>query len=809
MADGSTRGLKLEVPVLPLRDAVSFPHATGPYSVGRPRSIRLVEALPSDESERVAVLVLQRSQADEDPAIADLHPVGTLARILHVSQVRRGGPGYAVLAAGVQRVRLVAELAREPYLRARVELLEDVVPTTDDPEYLALKDSLQKLFTSFVERSSSVSADLLGVLQGIDDPSLLSDIVAATAPLGVASRQQLLETLDVRERMRRLVEELVIENEKLDLQQKIQSEVRDRVAGEQREHFLREQLRAIHRELGEDDEGTRLEDLRKAVEDAGMPEEVRKEALRELARLRRIPDVSAEYTVVRNYLDWLVSVPWNRRAGGEVDIARAARVLDEDHYDLEKVKQRILEYLAVLRRRREIRGAILCFVGPPGVGKTSLGRSIARALGRQFARLSLGGMHDEAELRGHRRTYVGAMPGQIIQALRRVGTRDPVFMLDEVDKIGRDFRGDPAAALLEILDPEQNNTFRDHYLDLPFDLSKVLFICTANVLDPIAPPLLDRMEVLSLSGYSEEEKLHIARRYLLPKQLAENGLGEDDIRFTDEALREIARHYTREAGVRGLEREIGALCRKRARRLEEGAPGESTITEEVVRSELGPPRHLIETELEQRTRRPGVAVGLAWTPVGGDVLFVEASAVSGGRGGLTLTGQLGDVMQESAKAALTWVRTRARGLGLDPQALKDCDFHVHVPAGAVPKDGPSAGVVMVAALVSALLGRPVRHDVAMTGEIMLSGDVLPVGGIREKVLAARRSGVREVVLPGMNEANVREDVPATVRDEMVFHYVSDIEHALEHAFGGRPATAGPVPAPPESRRPAAATASPR
>jgi ATP-dependent Lon protease len=788
----STKGsVKLEVPVLPLRDAVAFPHTTGPFAVNRPRSIALVDALPSDDSARTVALVLQRNPSELDPGVRDLHPIGTLARILHVSPLRQDGRGYVLLAAGLRRVRLLEELARDPHLRARVDLLDDVIPTVPDPEFLALRDTLRKLFVAYVEKSPSLSNDVASVVPEVEDAGFLTDVVAAAIPRPSQERQELVAMVDVRERMRRLVEELVKENDKLDLENKIQSEIRQKLAGTQREMLLREQLAAIQRELGEGDETSDADQFRRAIDKAGMPEEARKEANRELARLLKIPEMSPEYAVVRNYLDWVTTLPWSRRSGGDVDLARAEQILDEDHYDLEKIKQRILEYLAVLRLRHELRGPILCFVGPPGVGKTSLGRSIARALGREFARISLGGVHDEAELRGHRRTYVGAMPGQIIQTIRRVGTGDPVFMLDEIDKVGRDFRGDPAAALLEILDPEQNFSFRDHYLDLPFDLSKILWVCTANILDPVPPPLIDRMEVLELGGYSEDEKLHIARRYLVPRQVRENGLIPDtQIGFTEEGLREIIRHYTREAGVRELERQIGALSRKQARRIASDGAAPFVVTPEAVRAELGPPRHRIETEIAERTRRPGVAVGLAWTPTGGDVLFVEASLIGGGRGHVTLTGQLGQVMQESARAAITWLYAHADSYGLDLGQLKSADVHVHVPAGAVPKDGPSAGLVLAAALMSAATGQTVRSDVALTGEITLSGDVLPVGGIREKVLAARRSGVCEVVLPRLNEVNVREDVPAPIREGMTFHFVEGIEAGLERAFGARP-----VPAP--------------
>jgi ATP-dependent Lon protease len=788
---------RLEVPVLPLRDAVAFPHTTAPFAVNRSRSVALVEHLPADDAARTVVLALQHEPGEPDPGLTQLHTFGTLARVLHVAPVgQEGQRGYVLLAAGLRRVRLLDELARDPYLKARVALLEEVVPEVLDPEYLALRDSLRKLFAAYVEKSPNIANEVAAVVADVEDASFLSDFVASAIPRPSAERQAWLEAVDVRERMRRLIEELIKENDKLDLENKIQSDIRQKIAGTQREHFLREQMAAIQRELGEGDEGGDVDRLRQALESSHMPADARKEADRELARLARIPEMSPEHAVVRNYLDWMVSLPWDRRSGGDIQLALAEQILDEDHYDLEKVKQRIVEFLAVLRlqqqrqaspSRGELRGPILCFVGPPGVGKTSLGRSIARALGREFGRVSLGGVHDESELRGHRRTYVGAMPGQIIQTLRRVGTSDPVLMLDEVDKLGRDFRGDPAAALLEILDPEQNATFRDHYLDLPFDLSRILFLCTANVLDPVPPPLLDRMEVLELSGYSEEEKLQIAVRYLVPKQVRENGLtlGEE-IRFTEDGLREIIRHYTREAGVRELERQIGAVCRKQARRIVGEKQAALGVTPEAVRAELGPPRHRVETEIAERTSRPGVAVGLAWTPVGGEILFVEASLVHPGRGNVTLTGQLGQVMQESARAAITWLRSHAEIYGIEGDTLRDADLHIHVPAGAVPKDGPSAGLVLVAALMSAATGQRARSEVAMTGEITLSGEVLPVGGIRDKVLAARRSGIREIVLPRLNDVNVNEDIPAPIREEMTFHLVSGIEDALAHVFSAAP-----------------------
>jgi ATP-dependent Lon protease len=578
---------------------------------------------------------------------------------------------------------------------------------------------------------------------------------------------------------------LTKELEVLELGSKIQSQVQSEVGRNQREYFLREQMKAIQKELGEDDEQQKeIEELREKIAAAGMPEAVQKEAVRELDRLSRMPAAAAEYTVSRTYLDWLVALPWNKRTDEVIDLPKTKRILDDDHSGLAKAKDRILEYLAVRKLNPDVKGPILCFVGPPGVGKTSLARSIASSLGRKFVRVSLGGMRDEAEIRGHRRTYIGALPGQVIQGLRRAESKNPVFILDEIDKLGSDFRGDPSSALLEVLDPEQNDTFRDHYLDVPFDLSEVLFITTANVLDPIPPPLRDRMEVLELPGYTEEEKLEIAREHLVEKQVKNHGLTAEMIAFTDDALRAVIRGYTREAGVRNLEREIGALCRKAARRRAEGDEQPITMTPELVIELLGAPRFLDE-EMEERTKNPGVAIGLAWTAAGGDVLFVEASKMTG-PGALTLTGSLGDVMKESARAALSWTRAHAKELEIDPDFYKSAEIHLHVPSGAIPKDGPSAGVTMTTALVSELTGRPVRGDLAMTGEITLSGKVLPVGGIKEKVLAARRVGIREVILPRQNEKNVNEDLSPELRGDLTIHLVSTIEEVLELALSARP-----------------------
>jgi len=776
-----------DLPILPVRDTVIFPQALAPLTVGRPGSVELLKSLGQEE--KLIGIVAQRDPRVAKPLASDLHPVGTAGMIHKV--VRLPSENFMVFVEGLHRFRITEVLQHEPFLRVRIEPLADILPSEVDSEFEALTRQVRELFEEIVSGTTSLSDELVTVALNLDDPGRLADFIASSVPaLHTPVKQELLEMLDVRQRMRRLMEELTKEREVLRLGSKIQSDVQEQVGQTQREYYLREQLKAIQKELGEYDDSQReIQELREKIEQAGLPEEAKKEALRELKRLERIPQAAAEYTVARTYLDWLVALPWEKSSQGEVHVGRAEEILNQDHYDLEKVKQRILEYLAVYQLKRDLKGPILCFVGPPGVGKTSLGMSIARALGRRFVRISLGGMHDEAEIRGHRRTYIGALPGQILQGIRRAETHDPVFMLDEVDKLGRDFRGDPAAALLEVLDPEQNHSFRDHYLDVPFDLSKVLFITTANYLDPIPPALRDRMEVLELPGYTEEEKVQIARQFLVPKQISTHGLDpEKHIRFTDEGLQEIIRHYTREAGVRNLERNLATVCRKRARQIVEGK-GEAAleVAEEVVQKMLGVPRFRRETELEERTRRPGVAVGVAWTPEGGDVLFVEAAKVpregnGGARGEFIMTGQLGQVMQESMRAALTWTRANAGLFGLSKGEVEKHDLHIHVPAGAIPKDGPSAGVTMVTALVSLFTNMPVRPCVAMTGEITLSGLVLPVGGIKEKVLAARRSGVREMILPEENKAHVEEDIPVHLREGMTFHYVKTLNDVIEHAF---------------------------
>jgi ATP-dependent Lon protease len=633
-----------------------------------------------------------------------------------------------------------------------------------------------------VELSANLSDELSTLAGNIQEPSRLADFVAGSlSSLTTPQKQELLEVLEVRARLDRLHKVLVKDLEVLEVGNKIQSQVKTELQKNQREYYLREQMKAIQKELGEgDDQQREISELKEKIEKCGMPEEAKKEAIRELDRLSKMSPAAAEYTVTRTYLDWLVSLPWAKRTEGELDLLKAKEILDNDHYDLEKVKDRILEYLAVRKMKPDIKGPILCFVGPPGVGKTSLGRSIASSMGRKFHRISLGGMRDEAEIRGHRRTYIGALPGQIIQGLRRAESKNPVFMLHEVDKLGADFRGDPSAALLEVLDPEQNNTFKDHYIDLPFDLSEVLFICTANILDPVPPALKDRMEVIRLAGYTEEDKLHIARRHLIPRQLDNHGMKHEDIAFGDEALVKLIREYTREAGLRNLEREIASIIRKVARKRAEGLVDTVAVTPEKVEEFLGAP-YFMREEMEERTTLPGVAMGLSWTAAGGEVLYIEASQMWGNKG-LTITGQLGDVMKESAQAALSWVRAHARQLGIEDSFFERVDLHLHVPEGAIPKDGPSAGITLVTALVSLLTGRPVRPRVAMTGEMTLSGRVLPVGGIKEKVLAAHRLGVKEVLLPKRNQKAVKEDLPENVRNDIKIHLVSSIEEVLELAL---------------------------
>jgi ATP-dependent Lon protease len=767
-----------DMPVLPLRDTVLFPNSFMPLAVAREASVRLIDE--ASTSGRMIGVFTQREATVEEPLQDDLYEIGTATHIHKMFKLPDGS--LRLIVQGLARVRLDRILQTRPYLRAAVSLAEEVLKPEDHLEIDALQRNIKSNFQQVVSLSPLLSDDLQALAGNIVDPGRLADFIASSlTTIGTPVKQEVLETLDIRARMDVLNRLLIKELEVLELGSKIQSQVQSEVGKNQREYFLREQMKAIQKELGEGDEQAKeIDELRAKLDAAGLPETARKEALRELDRLSKMPVAAAEYTVSRTYLDWIIALPWSKRTEDSIDLKKTKDVLDADHSGLEKVKDRVLEYLAVRKLNPDVKGPILCFLGPPGVGKTSLAKSIANSLGRKFVRVSLGGMRDEAEIRGHRRTYIGALPGQVIQGLRRAESKNPVFILDEIDKLGSDFRGDPASALLEVLDPEQNNTFRDHYLDVPFDLSEVLFLTTANVIDPIPPALRDRMEVLELAGYTEEEKLKIALEHLVGKQIANHGLTAEYVEFTEAAIRAVIRGYTREAGVRNLEREIGALCRKVARRRAEGDESRVVITPEVVVEMLGAPTFLDE-EIENRTKDPGVAVGLAWTPAGGEVLFVEASRMQGG-GSLTLTGQLGDVMKESGRTALSWFRSNATRYGVDPSFYKDAEIHLHVPSGAIPKDGPSAGVTMVTALASQLTGRPVRGDIAMTGEITLSGRVLPVGGIKEKVLAARRHGITEVILPRPNEKHIKEDLTDELRRELTIHYVQHIEEVLSLAL---------------------------
>jgi ATP-dependent Lon protease len=778
------------LPVLPVRDTVLFPHAVLPLTVGRESSIQLIESLGD---QRTIVVVAQRDARQDSPQPEQLYEYGTLATVHKV--VKMPNQSRFVFTEGTARVRLAKFSQTEPFLMAEVETLADREP--DDVNGAAAIEALQRnvifQFQQIVSASPTLSDELQTIAANIHEPSRVADFIASSLPfLTTADKQELLESSDVAARLEKINQCLAKEIEVQQLRNKIQTEVQDQVQQSQRDYYLREQLKAIQKELGEVDEGQRdIEELREKIEAAGMPDDVKKEALKELNRLSRMSPMASDSSLVRNYVEWLAALPWARSSGTKVDLGKAHEILNDDHYGLKKVKDRILDYLSVLELKPDMKGPILCFVGPPGVGKTSLGRSIARALGRKFQRVSLGGMHDEAEIRGHRRTYIGALPGQIMQSIRRADTNDPVIMLDELDKLGRDFRGDPAAALLETLDPEQNNTFRDNYLDVPFDLSKVLFICTANMLDPIPEPLLDRMEIISLQGYTEEEKVKIAFKYLIPRQIEANGIPPELIEFPEEAVRYLVRHYTHEAGVRKLEQVLGTVCRKVARRYveaprnAEGAPDPTfaklVMGKDLLQEFLGGVQVRVDMEVFERTRRPGVAVGLAWTPAGGDVLFIEANRMKG-KGGFTMTGQIGEVMQESMQAALTWVRSNAGSLGLEEDFNSQVDLHIHVPAGAIPKDGPSAGVTMVTTLVSLMTNTPIRPFTAMTGEVTLSGNVLPVGGIKEKFLAARRAGVQHVILPADNRQNVEEDLTPAQTEGVTIHYASRVEEVLAAAL---------------------------
>jgi ATP-dependent Lon protease len=784
----STEPLPDALPILPLRETVTYPDTLTPLAVGQERSIQLVNDVLSGN--RMLAMVASKDPENDAPGPDDLYDVGVAGSVARMMKVPDGT--LRILVQGAERIRIESYVSEQPYLVARIEPMPDVLDPSTELE--ALTRNVQSTFTQIIEAIPYLPEELQLAVANIDDPSALSHLIAGALRISTEEKQELLETVDVTRRLRRLSEILTRELEVVQLGSKIQSQVESEIDKGQREYFLRQQLKAIQDELGEGDEQqAEINELRERIEAAGLPEEAQKSAERELSRLEKLPPVAAEYGVIRTYLEWLVDLPWSNQTEDNLDIAHARKVLDQDHYDLEEVKDRILEYLAVRKLNPESPGPILCFVGPPGVGKTSLGRSIAKALGREFERISVGGVRDEAEIRGHRRTYIGALPGTIIRALRDAGTRNPVFMIDEIDKMGADFRGDPSSAMLEVLDPAQNATFRDHYLDLPFDLSEVLFIATANILDTVPPALQDRMEVINLAGYTVEEKLHIARRYLVPRQLRANGLKASQIEFADPALNAVIEEYTREAGVRNLEREIGTICRKVARQVAEGkAKGKVRVSAKRARELLGKRRFF--SEQRRRTKDPGVATGLAWTPVGGVVLFVEASAVPGS-GNLTITGQLGDVMKESAQAALTWVRRHSEELAPDlpDDWFAKHDIHVHIPAGAVPKDGPSAGVAMTTALASLISNRPVRNDVAMTGEITLTGQVLPIGGLKEKSLAAQRAGIKQVIVPDRNEGDV-EEISEEERHDLEFVYADEIGDVLKTALepdGRRPRSSKP------------------
>ena len=770
---------EIEIPstlaVLPLKDTIVFPGSLTPLAIGQERSVRLIDDVVGDEP-RIVALVTARGDEVEEPSWDDLYEIGTAAIVDKMIKVPDGT--LRVLVRGLERVRLERRLQDEPYLVGEFTTVPDVLVESDEVE--ALSRNVQTLFQRIIELVPYLPEELQLALANVEDPSALCNFVASLLRIKTEEKQQLLELADVEARLRELLRLLNRELELLELGSKIQSQMQSEIEKGQREFFLRQQLKAIQEELGEGDEQqAEVAELRARIDEAELPEDAHKAAARELSRLEKLPPAAAEYGVIRTYLDWILMLPWTKTTEDNLELEHARQVLDEDHYDLDKVKERIVEFLAVAKLKRDVSGPILCFVGPPGVGKTSLGKSIARALGREFVRISVGGVRDEAEIRGHRRTYVGAMPGTIIRALRDAEAKNPVFLIDEIDKMGSDFRGDPASAMLEVLDPEQNKTFRDHYLDLPFDLSQVLFICTANQVETIPPPLLDRMDVIQLSGYTEEEKLGIARKYLVPKQLEAHGLTADRVEFDDDALRLVIREYTREAGVRNLERQIAALCRKAARAIAEGEEGTIRIGEERARDWLGPRR--FPGEVRKRTADPGVATGLAVTSVGGDVLFIEATAYPGD-GKLKVTGQLGEVMQESAQAANSWVRAHAEQLGLGPGWFTKHDIHLHVPAGAVPKDGPSAGVTMATAIVSLVKGEPVSDRVGMTGEVTLTGQVLQIGGVREKVLAAQRAGLEKVVLPHENEADL-EDLPEEAK-QLEFVLADTVEDVLAAAFDG-------------------------
>ena len=776
------RKMPSEIPLLPVRDVVVYPFMILPLFVGREKSIRAVDEALSRE--RMILLVAQKDADAEEPVPEDLHGVGTVAMIMRMLKMPDGR--VKILVQGVSRARVGVFTKRDPFFEVKITEIPEPEGSAQSLEAEALVRSVKDQVQRGVNLGKGISPDVLVIINNLEHPGRLADLVASNLDLKVEQAQQILEIFDPMERLHRLSELLGKEIEVLEMQHKIQSQAREEMDKTHREYYLREQLKAIQKELGETDErGQEIQELEQKIAKAKMPEAVGQEARTQLNRLSRMHPDAAEASVIRTYLDWLIDLPWAKQTKDNLSIKAAHKILEEDHYDLEKVKERILEYLAVrtLKRKlkKQMKGPILCFVGPPGVGKTSLGRSIARALGRKFVRISLGGVRDEAEIRGHRRTYIGALPGKIIQGIKQAGTNNPVFMMDEVDKVGADFRGDPSAALLEVLDPEQNEAFTDHYLGVPFDLRNTMFITTANLADPIIPALKDRMEVIEISGYTEEEKLHIARRYVLPRQLEENGITTKQVELTDDAILKIIQSYTREAGLRNLEREVATVCRKVARDVAEGKKGLTRVTPAALHRFLGAPRFLPEPE--QEIDEIGVATGLAWTQTGGDLLYIECTVMRG-KGQLSLTGQLGDVMKESAQAALSYARSRGTSLGLKEETFAKNDIHIHVPAGAIPKDGPSAGITMATALISALTKTPVRRDVAMTGEITLRGKVLPIGGLKEKVLAARRMGIKTVILPTKNDKDIKE-LPANVKRGMQFVYVEHMDEVLKVALAKR------------------------
>ncbi len=761
------------LPILPISNFVLFPSVVGPISVTSEPYVQLIN--DAALKDRMLGLVLRRNQDTEHPAIDDLFTVGTAGRILKLMKMPMGGLSF--ICQGISRIRIKEAIQTEPYLVAAVERLTEIYERNEEIDALAV--SVRNLFLRLIELFPQLPDQLGIVAMNIEDYSRLADFVVANSPADLKQQQEMLEELSVRERLRKASKIVQTEIQKAELSNKIQNEIAQEMGNHQREMILREQLKKIQAELGEKDEkAVEIEMLRAKISEAKMPPEAEKIANKEVDRLAMMSPAAAEYSVTRTYLDWLTELPWVKATEDNLDITRAEQILDEDHYDLEKVKKRIIEYIAVRKLKNDMKGPILCFYGPPGVGKTSLGKSIARSLGREFIRISLGGVRDEAEIRGHRRTYVGALPGRIIQSIKKAGTNNPVFMLDEIDKLGMDFRGDPSSALLEVLDPQQNNSFSDHYLEVSFDLSRVFFITTANVLDTIPPALRDRLEVLELPGYTEDEKVHIAQKYIIPRQLAEHGITAEQLAFEEAAIHHIIREYTREAGVRNLEREIASVCRGVARDIAAGDKTHAIITKNDIRTYLGQPKFF--SEIAERITVPGIATGLSWTPTGGDILFIEATKMKGSKG-LILTGQLGDVMKESAQAGLSYIRSKAQELGIAPDFYEHTDIHLHVPAGAIPKDGPSAGITMVCAMVSMLTGRLVRSDVAMTGEITLRGKVLPIGGVKEKILAAKRAGITTVLLPRLNQKDL-EETPETVKAGMNFILVDSIDDVLKNAL---------------------------